>query len=90
MKMLVVDKDGNEIEREFPDEITLTFKNPDAATMAIDDMVDSIDNLDLDRESQDELDSHYRKLLSKWVEYGEYVSITFDFVNQTAKVNSRS
>ncbi len=63
--------------------IKLTFKTPD--------VLDQLDRKiyyddDITDEELDEKIDEARSIISKWIEYSEYLTVEFDLENQTAKV----
>jgi hypothetical protein len=55
--------------------VTVTFKTPDAVS----DALGTADLCDVERDQAE-------KAISKWVEYGEYISVRFDTDKGTATV----
>lgn len=80
MNILVMDNEGEEVEVNVPDTITLTFKNPDVIYEAVRDLSEAY-NID-----ENELTEIYAEDLSKWIRYGELISIEFNIVEKTATV----
>lgn len=59
--------------------ISITFKTPDAIFSALEE---ASTNYNLTEDQEYEL----KTLLSKWIRYGELVTIDFDLENKTAEV----
>lgn len=78
MNILVMNNEGEEVEVNVPDTITLTFKNPDVIYEAVRNLSEAY-NID-----ENELTEIYTKDLSKWIRYGELISIEFNIVEKTA------
>ncbi len=66
--------------------ITLTFKTPDVIDNAIEETVNNLDSqCDIEY-----LKSQIREdLTSRWISYGEFITVEFDLTNMTAKVLTR-
>jgi hypothetical protein len=75
--------------------VQVTFKTPDAVEQALDDEIKSdigwcneVEGLPwiaMEEAYEDRLEEA-KGIISKWVEYGEYVTIEFDTETKTAKV----
>lgn len=64
--------------------LLFTFKTPDVLDCALDDAFDGINDEDetLDGMTREEV----KKVLERWIKYGEYVSIRVDLKDGTAEV----
>lgn len=75
-------------------ELLITFKDPDAAYEAINEYVeDDIKASNLDEEERDAIreirQEKYGEVTSKFLEYGEYITIAFNLETSEARVVSK-
>lgn len=71
--------------------ITITFKDPDGVLNCInDDVLEQVQSVTSDiREIEQLVEMRTETItekLSKWIEYGEYITIEFDLDEMTARV----
>lgn len=81
MKVLIMDDDGNEINLDIPDTIRVSFKTPDCIRRAVEDMGFERSQID-----DNEMTTIMQEDLSKWIEYGELLTVEFNLREKTAKV----
>lgn len=82
MKVLMCDELGKEVDVDIPGKIRLTFKTPDVLFRALDE-------ISVPEEFRDGAEEEYNERLSKWIEYGEILTVEFDVEAMTARVVER-
>jgi hypothetical protein len=67
--------------------IRITFKSPDGVSDGINDAVNkNFDDQDVSQHERDDLRDEYYGIVSKFVKYGEYVTIEIDTATGVAVV----
>ncbi len=64
---------------------TLNFKTPDVLEHAMENLRDYMDE-SMDEDDKDELIEEAKNFASRWIEWGEGISVEFDTEAQTATV----
>jgi hypothetical protein len=79
MKIRIMDDDGNEVEVDVPDTISITFKTPDCIWNAVREMTP-------EGISAEDLAAIIQEDLEPWISYGEILTVRFNLKEKTATV----